>query len=207
LIQKFPEIRDLVHAGAHLEHFVELLAQRACGPADAQRPTDAVPGLAGAAGVGEPPYGRLEVLLGAGRAGARVDEGELLEGAAVLREIPCLIAGVQLLHGAFRLHPDGDDEGGALGTVPELRADVGDGAARAAVGVLAALFGVDRALEGASALFIAQRIEAAVGGQAVADGVEDGGLAHGIDADHIGQAGAVEGHVLEVVPVDELQAL
>ena len=61
-------------------------------------------------------------------------------------------------------------------------------------------------MEGASALFIAQRIEAAVGGQAVADGVEDGGLAHGVDADHVGQPGAVEGHVLKVVPVDELQA-
>mgnify|MGYP003160982407 CR=1 FL=1 len=79
--------------------------------------------------------------------------------------------------------------------------------AGAAVSVFPALLRVDRALQGAAAFFIAQGIEVAVGGQAVADGVEDGGLAHGIDADHVGQAGAVEGHVLEVVPVDELQAL
>ena len=44
--------------------------------------------------------------------------------------------------------------------------------ARAAVGVLAALLGVDRALQGAAALFVAESVEVAVGGQAVADGVE-----------------------------------
>ena len=59
--------------------------------------------------------------------------------------------------------------------------------ARAAVGVLAALLGVDRALQGASALFIAQRIEIAVGGQAVADGIQNGGLAHRVHAE-IGRA-------------------
>ena len=113
---------------------------------------------------------------------------------------------MELLHGAFRLDPDGDDEVGALDAVPELRADVGHGAARAAVGVLAALLGVDRALQGAATLFVAEGVEVAVGGQAVADGVEDGGLAHGVDADHVGQPGTVEGDVLKVVPVDELQA-
>ena len=51
------------------------------------------------------------------------------------------------------------------------------------------------------------RIEVAVGGQAVADGVQNGGLAHGVYADHIGQTGAVEGGIFKVVPVDELQAL
>ena len=207
LIQKLPEVGDLVHTGTHLEDFVELLAQRACGAADAQRPADAVAGFAGAAGVGETAHSGLEVLLRAGRAGAGVDEGQLLEGAAVLGDIPGLVAGVELLHGAFRLDPDGDDKVGALDAVPELRADVGHGAARAAVGVLAALLGVDRALQGAAALFVAESVEAAVGGQAVADGVEDGGLAHGVDADHVGQPGAVEGDVLKVVPVDELQAL
>ena len=180
--------------------------QRACGAADAQRPADAVAGFAGAAGVGETAHSGFEVLFRAGRAGAGVDEGQLLEGAAVLGDIPGLVAGMELLHGAFRLDPDGDDEVGALDAVPELRADVGHGAARAAVGVLAALLGVDRALQGAAALFVAEGVEVAVGGQAVADGVEDGGLAHGVDADHIGQPGAVEGHVLKVVPVDELQA-
>ena len=113
---------------------------------------------------------------------------------------------MQLLHGALRLHPDGDDKGHPLGGVPEFRADIGHGAARAAVSILTALLGVDGALQGAAALFIAQGIEIAVGGQAVADGVQDGGLAHGVDADHIGQAGTVEGDVLKVVPVDELQA-
>ena len=47
LIQKLPEVGDLVHTGTHLEDFVELLAQRACGAADAQRPVDAVAGFAG----------------------------------------------------------------------------------------------------------------------------------------------------------------
>ena len=36
-----------------------------------------------------------------------------------------MIAGVQLLHGTFGLHPHRDDEGGALDAVPELRPDVG----------------------------------------------------------------------------------
>ena len=79
--------------------------------------------------------------------------------------------------------------------------------AGAAVSVFPALLGVDRALQGAAALLIAQGIEVAVGGQAVADGVQNRGLAHGVDADHIGQAGTVEGDIFKVVPVDELQAL
>lgn len=78
---------------------------------------------------------------------------------------------------------------------------------RAAVGVLAALLGVDRALQGAAALFIAQGIEIAVGGQAVADGIQNGGLAHRVDTDHIGQTGTIEGDIFKVVPVDKFQAL
>ena len=62
-----------------------------------------------------------------------------------------------------------------------------------------------RTLQGASAFFITQRIEVAVGGQAVANGVQNGGLAHGVHADHIGQAGAVEGDIFKIVPVDKLQ--
>ena len=207
LVQKLPEVGDLVHAGAHLEHLVELFAQRAGRPPDAQRPADAVPRFAGAAGVGKTACFRLEVLLGAGCAGARVDERQLFQRDAVLGEVPGLVAGVQLLHGAFGLHPHRNDKGGALDAVPELRPDIGHGMARAAVGVLAALLGVDRALQGASALFIAQCIEIAVGGQAVADGVQNGGLAHSVDTDHIGQAGAVKGDVFKVVPVDEFQPL
>ena len=206
LVQKLPEVGDLVHAGAHLEHFVELFAQRAGRPPDAQRPADAVTGFAGAAGVGESADGGLEVLLGAGGTGTRVDEGQLFQRAAVLGEVPGLVAGVQLLHGAFRLHPHRDDKGDALETVVELRADVGHGMAGAAVSVFPALLSVDRALQGAAAFFIAQGIEVAVGGQAVADGIQNGGLTHGVHADHIGQAGAVKGDVFKVVPVDEFQA-
>ena len=77
--------------------------------------------------------------------------------------------------------------------------------ARAAVGVLTALLCVHRTLQGAAALFIAQRIEIAVGGQAVADGIQNGGLAHGVHADHIGEPCAVEGDIFKVVPVDKLQ--
>ncbi len=66
---------------------------------------------------------------------------------------------MELLHGAFRLDPDGDDEVGALDAVPELRADVGHGAARAAVGVLAALLGVDRALQGAAAFLLPRALK------------------------------------------------
>ena len=113
---------------------------------------------------------------------------------------------MKLLHGALGFHPDSDDKVCPLDGIPELGTDVCHCAARAAVGVLAALLGVDRALQGAAALFVAESVEVAVGGQAVADGVEDGGLAHGVDADHVGQPGAVEGDVLKVVPVDELQA-
>ena len=207
LVQKLPEIRDLVHAGAHLEHLVELFAQRAgCAP-DAQCAAYSVPRFAGAAGVGKPPFGGLEVLLGAGRTGARVDEGQLLQRDAVLRDVPRLVAGVQFLHGALGLHPYRDDKAGVLDAVPELRPDIRHGVPRAAVGVFAALLGVDRALQGAAALFIAQRIEVAVGGKAVADGIQNGGLAHGVHADHIGQAGAVEGGIFKVVPVDQFQAL
>ncbi len=205
LVQKLPEVGDLVHAGAHLEHLVELFAQGAGGAPDAQRTADAVPRFAGAAGVGETARCGLEVLLCAGCTGLGVDEGQLFQRAAVLRKIPCLIAGVQLLHGAFGLHPHRDDEGGALDAVPELRPDVGHGMARAAVGVLAALLCVHRTLQGAAALFIAQRIEIAVGGQAVADGIQNGGLAHGVHADHIGEPCAVEGDIFKVVPVDKLQ--
>ena len=75
----------------------------------------------------------------------------------------------------------------------------------AAVGVLAALLCVHRTLQGAAALFIAQRIEIAVGGQAVADGIQNGGLAHGVHADHISEPCAVEGDIFKVVPVDKLQ--
>ena len=207
LVQKLAEVGDLVHAGAHLEHLVELFAQRAGCPPDAQGPADAVAGFAGAAGVGKAARFGLEVLLGAGRAGARVDEGQLFQRDAVLGDIPCLVAGVQLLHGALRLHPHRNDKGGAFDAVAELCADVGHRVAGAAVGILAALLGVDRALQGASALFVAQGIEIAVGGQAVADGVQNGGLAHGVDADHIGEPGAVEGDVFKVVPVDEFQSL
>ena len=114
---------------------------------------------------------------------------------------------MEFLHGPFRLDPDCDDEVRPLDAVPEFRADVGHGAAGAAVSVLTALLGVDRALQRAAALLVAEGVEVAVGGQAVTDGVEDGGLAHGVDADHIGQAGTVEGDVFKVVPVDELQAL
>ena len=206
LVQKLPEVRDLVHAGAHLEHLVELFAQRAgCAP-DAQCAADSVPRLAGAAGVGKPPFGGLEVLLGAGRTGARVDKGQLFQRDAVLGDIPCLVAGVQFLHGALRLHPHRDDKAGVLYAVPELRPDIRHGMPRAAVGVFAALLGVDRALQGAAAFLIAQRIEVAVGGKAVADGVQNGGLAHGVHADHIGQAGAVEGGIFKVMPVDQFQA-
>ena len=84
LVQKLPEIRDLVHAGAHLEHLVELFAQRAGCTSDAQCTADAVPRFAGAAGVGKPPLGGLEVLLGAGRTGARVDKGQLFQRDAIL---------------------------------------------------------------------------------------------------------------------------
>ena len=114
---------------------------------------------------------------------------------------------MQLLHGALRLHPDGDDKGHPLGGVPEFRADVGHGAARAAVSILTALLGVDGALQGAAALFIAQGIEIAVGGQAVADGIQNGGLTHRVDTDHISQTGTIEGDIFKVVPVDKLQAL
>ena len=113
---------------------------------------------------------------------------------------------MQFLHRAFGLDPDGDDEVRPLDAIPELRADIGHGAARAAVGVLAALFGVDRTLQGASALLVAEGVEVPVGRQAVADGVEDGGLADRVDADHIGQTVAVEGNVFKVMPVDEFQA-
>ena len=205
LVQKLPEVGDLVHAGAHLEHLVELFAQGAGGAPDAQRTADAVPRFAGAAGVGETARCGLEVLLCAGCTGLGVDEGQLFQRAAVLRKIPCLIAGVQLLHGTFGLHPHRDDEGGALDAVPELRPDVGHSMARAAVGVLAALLCVHRTLQGAAALFIAQRIEIAVGSQAVADGIQNGGLAHGVHADHIGEPCAVEGDIFKVVPVDKLQ--
>ena len=78
--------------------------------------------------------------------------------------------------------------------------------AGAAVGVFAALLGMDGTLQGAAALLVAQRVEIAVGGQAVADGVQNGGLAHGVDADHISQAGTVKGDIFKVVPVDEFQA-
>ena len=205
LVQKLPEVGDLVHAGAHLEHLIELFAQGAGGAPDAQRTADAVPRFAGAAGVGETARCGLEVLLCAGCTGLGVDEGQLFQRAAVLRKIPCLIAGVQLLHGAFGLHPHRDDEGGALDAVPELRPDVGHSMARAAVGVLAALLCVHRTLQGAATLFIAQRIEIAVGGQAVADGIQNGGLAHGVHTDHIGEPCAVEGDIFKVVPVDKLQ--
>ena len=113
---------------------------------------------------------------------------------------------MELLHGPLGLNAHRDDEGRPLDAVPELSTDIGHRPAGAAVGILAALLGVDGALQGAAALFIAQGIEIAVGGQAVADGVQNGGLAHGVDADHIGQAGTVEGDVLKVVPVDEFQA-
>ena len=76
-----------------------------------------------------------------------------------------------------------------------------------AVSVFPALFSVDRALQGAAALLIAQGIEIAVGGQAVADGIQNGGLAHRVDTDHIGQTGTIKGDIFKVVPVDELQAL
>ena len=206
LIQKFPEVRDLVHAGAHLEHLIELFAQRAGRAADAQRTADAVPRLAGAAGIGEPAHGGLEILSGAGGPGARVEEGQLFQRDAVLGDVPGLVAGVELLHGALGLDAHRDDEGRPLDAVPELGTDIGHRPAGATVGVLAALLGVDGTLQGAAALFIAQGIEIAVGGQAVADGVQNGGLAHGVDADHIGQAGTVEGDVLKVVPVDEFQS-
>ena len=207
LVQKLPEVRDLVHAGAHLEHLVELFAQRAgCAP-DAQCAAYSVPRFAGAAGIGKPPLGGLEVLLGAGRTGARVDKGQLFQRDAVLGDVPCLVAGVQLLHGSLGLHPHRDDKAGVLYAVPELRPDIRHGMPRAAVGVFAALLGVDRALQGAAAFLIAQRIEVAVGGQAVADGIQNGGLAHGVHADHIGQAGAVEGGIFKVMPVNEFQAL
>ena len=114
---------------------------------------------------------------------------------------------MELLHGALGFHPDSDDKVCPLDGIPELCTDVCHCAARAAVGVLAALLCVHRTLQGASALFIAQRIEIAVGGQAVADGIQNGGLAHRVDTDHIGQTGTIEGDIFKVVPVDELQAL
>ena len=206
LIQKLPEIRDLVHAGSHLEHFIELFAQRAGRAADAEGTADAVPRFAGAAGIGEPAHSGLEILLCAGRTGARVDEGQFFQRDAVLGDVPRLVARVQFLHGAFGFDTDRDDEVGPLHAVPELRTDIGHRAARAAVGILAALLGVDRPLQGAAALFVAQRVEIAVGGQAVADGVQNGGLAHRVDADHIGQTGAIEGDIFKIVPVDEFQA-
>lgn len=114
---------------------------------------------------------------------------------------------MQLLHGALGLHPHRDDKAGVLCAVPEFCPDIRHGVPRAAVSVFAALLGVDRALQGAAALFIAQGIEVAVGGQAVADGIQNGGLAHRVDTDHIGQTGTIEGDIFKVVPVDELQAL
>ena len=160
-----------------------------------------------AAGVGQTAHGGLEVLLGAGGTGARIKEGQLFQRDAVLGDVPGLVAGVKLLHGALGFHPDSDNKVCPLDGIPELCTDICHRAARAAVGVLAALLGVDRALQGAAALFIAQGIEIAVGGQAVADGIQNGGLAHRVDTDHIGQTGTIEGDIFKVVPVDELQAL
>ena len=114
---------------------------------------------------------------------------------------------MELLHGALGFHPDSDDKVCPLDGIPELGTDVCHRAARAAVGVLTALLGVDRALQGAAALFIAQGIEIAVGGQAVADSIQNGGLAHRVDTDHISQTGTIKGDIFKVVPVDKLQAL
>ena len=83
LVQEFPEIGDLVHAGTHLEHFIEFLAQRTGRAANAKGAADAVTGFAGAARIRETADCRFEVLLRAGRTGARVDEGQHLEGAAI----------------------------------------------------------------------------------------------------------------------------
>ena len=94
------------------------------GPSDAQRAADAVPGLAGAAGVGQAAHGGFEVLLGAGGTGARIKEGQLFQRDAILRDVPGLVAGVKLLHGALGFHPDSDDKVCPLDGIPELGTDV-----------------------------------------------------------------------------------
>ena len=72
--------------------------------------------------------------------------------------------------------------------------------------ILIPLLAVYRAQQGPFAFAVAQGVEVFVGGQTIAQGIQNGGLAHAVDPDEVGDLLDIQQIVGKIVPVDEPQA-
>ena len=213
MIDKCPEVVDIVHRSAHGKHGAELFSQGRVRRADAQLAADHIPRRLLVLGLPHPLPLQTE-LLPPGRDPVRSQKGEVLQSIAVRRKIPALLHMAHILIRALGLHPHRDDKGVFArlgGLIQEFRPDIGHRVPLAAVPgpvpLPVPLLAVHRAQQGPLALPVSQRIEVLIGGQAVAQGVQDGGLPHPVYPDEIGDLLDVQQVVGKIVPVDQPQAV
>ena len=87
--------------------------------------------------------------------------------------------------------------------IQEFYTNVGYRVSTACVGILTALFAVNRSLERSGTFSISQGIKILACGEAITDGIQNRGFAHCIHANQIGNLFKGQGIVYKVVPIDQ----
>ena len=194
---------DFIQACTHWEYGAKFLAQRRIRFANTKSLANHILCLALFVNRLHSTCGDAKLIPTAWCVVAMVDERQVLQAGSHRGDIPGLAHMPHFLLRTFRFNPDRNDKLSPLLLIKKLYTDVGHCVTPASICILTTLLTMHRTLQCSGTLAISQCIEILIRCKAVADRVENRGLAHSIYADQIRDPLKCQGIIHKVMPIDQ----